>query len=147
MENEAPKYQRSWKNYLIKPKYQLNHAFIVLCAAVISCGVFAQLSMVKVDQLFGAGLTGEDLRREIIYWIVIYFYVAAFIIGALMVVIHVIHSHRVFGSLYAVEKHLEAMLKKENSGPLHMRKHHQVGDVATLLNELAKSIQENQGKV
>lgn len=147
MNAEAPKYQRSWKNYLIKPKYQLNHAFIVLCAAVISCGVFAQLAMTKVDNLFAAGMTGDDLRREIIYWIVVYFYFAAFIIGTLMVVIHVIHSHRVFGSLYAVEKHLENMLKNQTTGPLHMRKHHQVGDVATLLNELAKNIQDNQGKV
>lgn len=66
--------------------------------------------------------------------------------GLLLATIALLHSHRVAGPLYRIEKILEEMKEGKNPGKITLRKGDRVERLAELLEEVGKVIEENQNK-
>lgn len=138
---------RKLKNFLIWPKYQLNHALFTFGIVLLSNGIFAYFTLQYIRNLSVSNYF-EDisaLKHELMSFVIVIFVAASLVSGIGAIVINIIHTHRVFGSLQAIERFLKEVLAGKNPKPLTVRSKDQSGEIVSLINKIVKR-NANSGK-
>ncbi len=139
------KFKRKLRNYLIKPREQMSHALIVVATVLVSLGSMAILLLTKIDTLFhGISMNLEvlSLKEQLVNTLFQYFFAASVILSVILACISIVHTHRVFGAIFAIEKYLEQLVQDSPVSELHSRVTNQAGRIPELLNKLVQKMKE-----
>lgn len=139
---------RKISNYFIAPERQLKIAlFAVGIGLLFFFGFFGfQIWMfsaliASLAPLIPESSNVEPMIADSIHWTWIVFFVGAITFTIVMATITIVISHRVYGPVYAIRKHLAAIARGEFSHRTHLRKHDEFKDVAQDLNQLSEVLE------
>ncbi len=137
---------RKSKNFLILPKYQMNHALFTLGLVLMTNAVFAYLVLLYIQDFFTEGSINnlQSLKNDLIFFITMIFIVSSLVLGLLVIIMNIIHTHRVFGSIRAIELYLIKVIEGKAPGLLSVRSNDQSGEMVNLINKLVKLYHQNR---
>jgi sensor histidine kinase YesM len=136
---------RKIKNYFIAPERQLRIAFLAVGIGLIFffgffgfqiwmfSAVISSLSPLIPESSNVAPMIADSLR-----WAWIVFIAGAVMFTFVVTSIALIVSHRIYGPVYAIRKHLAAITAGEFNHRTHLRKNDEFKDVAQDLNKLSE---------
>jgi hypothetical protein len=132
------------RSYFISPKEQLKMAAIAFLGllAVLGFHTCVLLSVVlhRLD-MENAGLS-EILGPELIFSAIIWFLVMSISGGLFIFVLNIVYSHRVYGSLFAIQANIKKALNGEKVFPIRRRSEDQTGQLVETVNELIQRYQD-----
>lgn len=134
--------KRKLKNFLIWPKYQLNHALFTFGSVLLGNSFFAYLTIRNIETVIEKSSINEmsSLKYNLIIFTLENFAASSVVVGLAVVIMNIIHTHRVFGSLFVIEKYLrEAVSNNRSEKVLCLRTNDQFGEVVNLINKLLKT--------
>lgn len=136
-------HSRSIKNYLIRPKDQLLHAIFALSATLIACGAQSVFLLRKIQEIHSQHESSDlqlALQAELLRTVLLSFFVTSLAVGLFIFVFNVMLTHRVFGSVHALETYIRKILNGEKPPRLTLRKLDQTQTLADLVNQLSDRI-------
>jgi hypothetical protein len=143
----SEKNKRKIKNFLIIPEQQLKHAALIFSSVIVGMGFVGIFLLLQIRKM---GLEGslcadnplllEQTRDELTL-----FFILAFLgFGLFYGIASIIYTHRVFGSVYAMEAYLKTVLKGEEPNPLNSRKNDQLRNLVDLVREAGEKIKSQK---
>lgn len=133
------KHKRYLKNYLIAPRQQLFFGFVVLVSVLIAVGTHTLFLIKKIRVLAESGqLNYADADIELATYALQSFCITTVVIGIFVLVLNISFSHRVFGSLYKVEKYFREAAEGKTQGPITIRKYDLTGTMVEAINLFLK---------
>jgi HAMP domain-containing protein len=136
---------RKMKNFVIAPNRQFR-----LATALIVTGLFIFLaffgfelwmmsSIVKsLSPLAPADSNLHEVLADSLWWSWAAFYLIAFIFSLAVLVGTIVVSHRYFGPVVALRRHIGALLNGEYEHRTHLRKSDELKELAADLNQLSE---------
>lgn len=143
-----PKNSRKLANLLIAPNRQLRLTLTaILVGLLFFFAIFGAqfwMSSALIESLSAFLPPDSGLNQTVatsVRWTWIVFFVASICFTTAITAITVVFSHRVYGPVYAIRKHLAALARGEYEYRTHLRKHDEFKDLAQDLNTLSELLQ------
>lgn len=143
------KNNRRFRNFFIAPNKQLRLAFFAVSVGVITLLVFFAFQIFIFSNLIRnlapmlpETMNVEPMLADSIHWSWIGFFLGALFFAILMSSVMVLISHRIYGPMVAIRKHLTSILQGEYEHRTHLRKHDEFKEVAEDLNRLSQILRE-----
>ncbi len=139
---------RKIKNFAIAPDKQFRLAFILICAGLFVFLAFFGFELWLLSSVISnlTPLAPPDselhaLVAQSIWWSWAAFALISIIFSLLVLLGTLVISHRFFGPVFALRKHIEALLKGEYSHRTHLRKSDELKELAADLNQLSEKLE------
>ncbi len=136
---------RKVKNFVIAPNKQFRLAFVMVSAGLFIFLAFFgfELWMMSsiVQSLSPLAPPDSGLHEALansLWWSWAAFYLVAFIFGVAVLVGTLVVSHRYFGPVVALRRHISAILNGEYDHRTHLRKSDELKELAADLNQLSE---------
>lgn len=135
---------RSIKNYLISPEEQIYQGvagFIIFFAGL---GLQSLFILRNYSPTFSEMDSFENI--EIFQNILVSFFVISLIGGFTFFILNIFYTHRIYGSIYVIEKQIQKVLNGETVTDLKGRKNDKVRNLVPLVNELIQKYQNKEAQ-
>lgn len=143
------KARRSVLNVFIRPKRQvglmLGMTFFTLGAAVVLLAVSRELITVKLNELVGGSIVGRQTVDQIINILSNDIFILI-LITAYAGVQTILFTHRIYGPMVPLKKHIESLKAGNYESRVKLRKHDELLEFEDMLNELAAVLEEKHKK-
>ncbi len=128
-------HKRYFKNYLIAPKQQILFGFFIFIFVLIAIGTFSLLLINKIRQLRDTRQFAEpDIDIELVFFIMQYFILTSLVLGVFIFGMNILLTHRIFGSLYAIEKYFKDATEGNVKPSISIRKHDMTHSLVETIN-------------
>lgn len=134
------KFNRHFKNYFIAPREQIVFALFSFLGVVLGLGLHTFLILRKILEISTSAVE-DGSQGELAYYVYASFLMTVLIVGIFIFLLSILFTHKVFGSLAAIEKHFSDLLDGKNRGPITIRKNDQTKSLVDVLN---KYIEKNK---
>jgi hypothetical protein len=142
---------RRLSNFFIAPDRQLRMALVA-----VGCGLFFFFAffgfqiwmfsalIASLSPLIPETSNVSEMIAESIHWTWIVFFAGAVAFTMVLTTLTIVISHRVYGPIYAIRKHIGALSRGEFAHRTHLRKNDEFKDVAKDLNELSAALENGK---
>jgi nitrate/nitrite-specific signal transduction histidine kinase len=148
-EKNKPIHKRSARNYLLQPSLQLQLGIISVIVSTFFCGLAAILTYFSLSTFYSMVIELTDLKEEVVQiqdqiMTMMLPWVAALCLLylAINVFLSIYYTHRLVGPTVAFQRHARSLIEGNYSSRINLRKHDAFEEVAEVLNELAKQLEE-----
>ncbi len=139
---------RSLSNILVEPKGQLRYAFMLFGAGIlmmITIVTYLLLSFNKTIEALHAlyqvdGAVIDHLQMSL-YSTLVMVIIFGVVLAAVTISIGIALSHRIFGPIIPLKRHVEALIAGQYESRVQLRKKDEFQDLATELNRLAAALE------
>ena len=142
---------RSIANILVEPKGQLRYAFFLFGAGIFMMMVIVIYLLLSFNktieslhalyQIDGAVIDHLQLSLYSTLTMVVIF---GFILAAVTISIGVALSHRIFGPIVPLKRHVESLIEGKYQSRVQLRKKDEFQDLAVELNRLAANLENGR---
>ena len=139
---------RRWKGIFISPSRQFKYASTAVLIGLVTFVAFFTFELWLISALIShlsAFVPPDSPLNQLLIdcirwsWVAFIFTVVAF--SLLVFSATIIVSHRLYGPIYAMRRHVEALVRGEYSHRVHLRKTDEFKDLAEVLNELSSNLE------
>lgn len=144
----SDKSQRKWKNFFVKPKYQMKYTWYQIAGGLVFFSAAALMVLAKVDEIdvlmdqtkimdLSTQVQITRIYAEMITIFMVVF--AGYIFYACMLMLVV--SHRISGPAIAIVATIEELIKGNYGFRRPLRKRDELGAVQHVLQELSENLE------
>jgi hypothetical protein len=123
--------RRKISNYLISSNEQLKLAGLSFLCLVTGLGIQSSLLLVLIRD------SGID-NPELSFSILVSFAAVTLVVGFFIVLVNIVYTHRIYGSLFAARNAIRTLLKGEKVEQIVARPTDQTGELIDTVNELIR---------
>lgn len=145
----AGRARRSYRNLLIKPSNQLRLAilfavlsFFSLCITIFVTTMYFSFILQQVDSRNTLMKLDPTIVTKLVIPAVITVFLIAFLTSAFMVALTIAYSHRLYGPLIPLLRHINSLKNGNYSTRVVLRKNDELREVMLALNDLATTLEE-----
>lgn len=153
MKNNAEKEQRTVQGYFIRPKQQAKYAMMFMGGAMLSVVALLGLLVVSFNHAIArynakfqgnaeVGLTISDSFTNSFLLIITF----AVIAGVLSIYWGIRVSHRIYGPLIPLRRHIDKLIEGDYSARVRLRKSDDMVELCDAMNELAEALEKRHGR-
>jgi len=143
---------RRLKNIIIAPNKQLKLAFFSVMTGLATLLLFFAFqiwlftSMIRnISPALPEDMNLEPVLADSIHWSWIGFILGAVFFAVLVSSVTIVISHRIYGPMIAIRKHIAAILGGKYDHKTTLRKNDEFKEVADDLNKLSEILREKAG--
>jgi len=142
---------RRLSNFIIAPDRQLRAALLAVGIGLLfffgffgfQIWMFSAL-VESLAPLIPESSNVNQMISESVHWSWIVFFVGAVAFTLLLTTLTIVISHRIYGPIYAIRKHVAAIGRGEFAHRTHLRKSDEFKDLAKDLNSLSEALEEGR---
>ena len=144
---------RSFENILVKPRAQLRYAFVLFGAGLLMMVMIVSyllLSFNKTIETLHATYQIDavviDRLQMSLYSTLVMVIIFGAVIAAVTISIGIALSHRIFGPVVPIQRHIQSLIEGRYESRLNLRKNDEFQELMSSLNTLAESLEKNRPK-
>lgn len=148
--NASIKKQRSWKNLLLDPDFQVKITLFVFLAGIVCMSLNAYLYYTYVVESYGFIFKYSKLPQELIESRYSDLFTFGIALGAITIVVLslvaiwvLVMTHRAAGSVYHMKKVVDEVRTGNTGARVHLREKDNFQEFAISLNQLIATIDKN----
>jgi hypothetical protein len=143
--------QRKARSFLIAPARQIPHALFTVFSIGSGMAILGLLFFIyssKMSQLAIDQGADAELIRQMNAQAVTTFFLVSSALTLIFCYLNIMYTHRIFGSLFSIERYLRGLLDGESDLVLHSRKTDQTQSLVEVVRQLgAKMKQSSDSKL
>lgn len=144
--------RRSKLGVLIDPQHQLRFSFYLIGGGVTALMLICLYLLINLERTIQDILTRGQVETVVSEALIdqvgqaeLQVTVVSLLLMALAIAIGVKLSHRIYGPIVQIRKHVQRLKDGDYSSRIHLRDHDHFNELAEELNELAQSLQQQKG--
>lgn len=145
--------RRSFKNIMVNPKQQLRYSFVVVTGCCLSVIAFLMVVVFQVKQTMATLAVAYRLDTEVVTAIQSALTSAVYVsillavgVTFLSVLVGIRLSHRIYGPVVAIKRHIGALTEGDYKVRLTLRKHDDLLEIRDSLNQLAEALEQRHSR-
>ncbi len=145
--------RRSYKNIMVNPKQQLRFSLILVTGSCLSVILFLMVVVFQVKQTLTTLGVAYRLDPEVILAIQSALTSAVYVsillaagVTFLSVMVGIRLSHRIYGPVVSIKRHMAALSEGNYKARLTLRKHDDLLDIRDSLNALSEALEKRHSK-
>ena len=116
----------------VRPKQQLRMATIIVCATWLVNGALLAFLIYDLDYLSPV-------------WLTAYIFIATTVLSVFTFLTGVVISHRIFGPIVSMKRHIASLREGQYTARLQMRESDDLVELKDALNDLAAALEARHG--
>jgi len=145
--------RRSFKNIMVNPKQQLRYSFVVVTGCCLSVILFLMVVVFQVKQTMTTLAVAYRLDSEVVTAIQAALTSAVYVsillacgVTFLSVLVGIRLSHRIYGPVVSIKRHIGQLAGGDYKARLTLRKHDDLLDIRDSLNSLAEALEKRHSR-
>lgn len=143
--NSSKPNQRKARRFLIAPQQQIPHAIMTVFFTTCGMAILGLLFFINSSRLsqiaIGQGADGE-LIHQINQQAVMTFCLVALALAIVFCALNIMYTHRIFGSLFSIERYLRGLLEGKTDLELHSRKTDQTQSLVEAVRQVGAKMKQ-----